>query len=62
MIFQYIIITIILVACIAYATFLIWKSWQSNRKCTDYHCTGCPFLEKCEKNKKKVREKFGETK
>ncbi len=62
MIFQYVIIAIILVACLAYATFLIWKSWQSNRKCTHYQCTGCPFLEKCEKNKKKVGEKFGGTK
>jgi len=54
MVFQYIIIAIILVACVSYATFLIWKSWQSNIKCKQYKCSGCPFLEKCEKKQKKL--------
>ena len=59
MIFQYIIIGIILVACLAYATFCLWKAIASMRKCKDYKCAGCPFLEKCEKNQKKVGKKFG---
>lgn len=62
MILQHIIITIILVACLGYATFCLiksWKSWKSTQKSSDYKCAGCPFYEKCEKNKKKVVEKFG---
>ena len=62
MIFQYIIIGFILVACLAYATFCIYKSIHSARKCNNYQCAGCAFYEKCEKNKKKVGEKFGGTK
>ena len=62
MIFQDIIIAIILVACLGYATFRFLKSWKSVQKCHDYKCSRCPFYEKCEKNKKKVGEKFGGTK
>ena len=62
MIFQYIIIGIIWVACLGYATFCFRKSWKSVQKCHDYKCAGCPFYEKCEKNNKKVEKKFGGTK
>lgn len=62
MITQYIIIAIILVACLGYATFSIWKAVDSARKCKEYKCAGCPLYEKCEKNKKKVGQKFGGTK
>ncbi len=62
MVFQNIVLAIILVACLGYATFCIVKAWKSARKCHDYKCAGCPFYEKCEKNKKKVGEKFGGTK
>ena len=59
---QYIIVGTILVACLGYATFRLVKSWRSAMKCKDYKCSGCPFFEKCEKNKKKVEKKFGGTK
>ena len=62
MAYQWILIAIILVACLGYATFYLWKSWHSALKCGDYKCAGCPFSEKCEKNSKKVEKKFGGTK
>ena len=54
MVFQYIIIGIVIVACLVYATIIIWKNGKSQLKCGDYKCAGCPFFEKCEKNKKKL--------
>ena len=72
MVFQYIIIGIVIVACLVYATIIIWKNGKSQLKCDDYKCAGCPFFEKCEKKQektrkyayflKKVAEKFGGTK
>ena len=62
MVVQYIIIGIVIVACLVYATIIMWKNGKSQLKCGDYKCAGCPFYEKCEKNKKKVGQKFGGTK
>lgn len=62
MILQHIIISIIVVACLGYATFRFKKAWSAAQKCHDYKCAGCPFYKKCENNKKKVSEKFGGTK
>ena len=62
MVVQYIIIGIVIVACLVYATIIMWKNGKSQLKCGDYKCAGCPFYEKCEKNKKKVGKKFGGTK
>ena len=62
MVIQYIIIAIILVACLGYATFCIFRVWKNMRQCSDYQCAGCPFAEKCKKNQKKVEKKFGGTK
>ena len=65
MILQYIIIAIILMACLGYAINCLWKvfrQWKNAQKCNDFKCAGCPFYEKCEKNSKKVGEKFGGTK
>lgn len=61
MIFQYVFIAVVLVACLWYATFRLVKSYRDNVKCKDYKCSGCPFLEKCEKKRKKVGKKFGGT-
>lgn len=41
-------------ACLVYATIIMWKNGKSQLKCGDYKCAGCPFYEKCEKNKKKL--------
>ena len=54
MVVQYIIIGIVIVACLVYATIIMWKNGKSQLKCGDYKCAGCPFYEKCEKNKKKL--------
>lgn len=54
MVVQYIIIEIVIVACLVYATIIMWKNGKSQLKCGDYKCAGCPFYEKCEKNKKKL--------
>ncbi len=50
---QYIIIAIILAACITYAAICIYRSIRQARECKNYQCSGCPFVEKCQKNKKK---------
>lgn len=50
---QYIIIAIILAACITYAAICIYRSLKQARECKNYQCSGCPFVEKCQKNKKK---------
>ena len=62
MVFQYIIIGIVIVACLVYATIIIWKNGKSQLKCDDYKCAGCPFFVKCEKKQEKVWKKFGGTK
>ena len=49
---QYIIIAIILAACVAYAAFRIFKAWKKAIKCKDYRCSGCAFYEKCKKQSK----------
>lgn len=49
---QYIIIAIILAACITYAAICIYRSIKQARECKNYQCSGCPFVEKCQKNKK----------
>ena len=66
---QYIIIAIILAACLTYAAIRIYKEWHQVKKMTrkgDFRCAGCAFYEKCKgKNKKnevfckKVEKKFG---
>ena len=48
---QYIIIAIILAACITYAAICIYRSIKQARECKNYQCSGCPFVEKCQKNK-----------
>lgn len=50
---QYIIIAIILAACITYTAICIYRSIKQARECKNYQCSGCPFVEKCQKNKKK---------
>ena len=50
---QYIIITIILAACILYAANCLYEAWHKAKTCKDYKCSGCPFYEKCEKNKRR---------
>lgn len=50
---QYIIIAIILAACVTYAAICIYRSIKQARECKNYQCSGCPFIEKCQKNKKK---------
>lgn len=59
---QYIIVAIILAACILYAAICIYKAIKAARECKDYHCAGCAFYEKCKKNRKKSAQKFGGTK
>ena len=59
MVVQYIIIGIVIVACLVYATIIMWKNGKSQLKCGDYKCAGCPFYEKCEKKQEKVGKKFG---
>ena len=55
---QHIIITIILAACILYVANSLYKTWHQTKTCKDYKCAGCPFYEKCEKNKTaKAKEK-----
>ena len=54
MVFQYIIIGIVIVACLVYATIIIWKNGKSQLKCGDYKCAGCPFSRNVKKNKKKL--------
>ena len=62
MVFQYIIIGIVIVACLVYATITIWKNGKSQLKCDDYKCAGCPYFKKSEKKQEKVGKKFGGTK
>lgn len=50
---QYIIIAIILAACVTYAAICIYRSIKQARECKNYQCSGCPFVKKCQKNKKK---------
>ena len=50
---QYIIIAIILAACVTYAAICIYRSIKQARECKNSQCSGCPFVEKCQKNKKK---------
>lgn len=47
-------------ACLVYATIIMWKNGKSQLKCGDYKCAGCPFYEKCEKNKKKLEKNLVE--
>ena len=56
------IIVLTLVACVAYVTFVLYKTIKKAVKCKQYECAGCPFYGKCKKNSKKVDEKFGGTK
>ena len=49
---QYIIIAIILAACVTYAAICIYRSIKQARECKNYQCSGCPFVKKCQKNKK----------
>ena len=56
---QYIITFMILATCIVYVAFSIYKSYKKAKQCKDFHCAGCAFYEKCNKNKKKVSKKFG---
>ena len=62
MVVQYIIIGIVIVACLVYATIIMWKNGKSQLKCGDYKCAGCPFYEKSKKKQEKVGKKFGGTK
>lgn len=50
---QYIIIAIILAACVTYAAICIYRSIKQARECKNYQCSSCPFVKKCQKNKKK---------
>ena len=50
---QYLIIILILITAIGYATWRIYKSIKQNLACKDYHCAGCGLYEKCKKKSKK---------
>ncbi len=50
---QYLIIGLVVAACIVYAAIRIYKAWHGVSQCKDYKCAGCPFYQKCEQNKKK---------
>ena len=50
---QYIIIAIVLTACVGYAGYRIYKEIKLNILCKNYGCAGCAFYEKCKKNRKK---------
>ena len=52
---QYIIISIIVAACIMYAAITVYKTWNKAKNCKEYKCSGCPFYEKCKENVKEKR-------
>lgn len=49
---QYVIIGIILATCIAFAIQYFVREWRENIRYKNYGCAGCPFYEKCNRNKK----------
>ncbi len=54
---QYIIISVILLACVIYLARYIYYEVKENIQYKNYGCAGCAFYEKCKRSKKKIEKK-----
>lgn len=50
---QYIIIAIILAACVAFAVRYFVSEWRENMRYHNIGCAGCAFYDRCRRAKKK---------
>ncbi|MDD6437709.1 MAG: FeoB-associated Cys-rich membrane protein [Prevotella sp.] len=54
MILQYIIVGVIVVACLALGARYFYREVRENLRYRRQGCAGCPFYEKCQRDKKQT--------